>query len=287
VAALATQTRTLEELQMRRIVAVLGLIALGTSACATIMHGTTQEVGFSSSPTNGTVTVDKVPIGTTPVVAKLKRGNNHVVAINLNGYAPYESTLTKGTSSWVWGNIIFGGFIGLGVDALTGGLYNLTPVQIQAPLVRQDAQSTQGAAVLQAALGVSSTAANPSSPSKSRLEATKPTIGNPASVESSEGLHAQASIGQPVSEEERAAAAQAFEDGKAYLGRHEWVKAEQSFQKAVLHDGSLAKYHAALGNLMMTLHRWVDAEASYSAAVLIDVDNPEYRRLLKEARARR
>jgi hypothetical protein len=38
---------------------------------------------------------------------------------------------------------------------------------------------------------------------------------------------------------------------------------------------------------MMLLHRWVDAEASYSAAVLLDVDNPEYRRALKEAKARR
>jgi hypothetical protein len=102
-----------------------------------------------------------------------------------------------------------------------------------------------------------------------------------------EGLHSQANIGAPRSEEERQAAIEAFEDGQRYLGSHEWTKAEQSFQKALLYDGSVAKYHAALGALMMTLHRWVDAEASYSAAVLIDVDNAEYRRLLKEARARR
>jgi hypothetical protein len=106
------------------------------------------------------------------------------------------------------------------------------------------------------------------------------------STESS-GLHAQAGIGAPLTETDRVTAVRAFEDGSTYLGAHEWAKAEQSYQLALLHDGSVAKYHAALGALMMTLHRWVDAEASYSAAVLIDVDNAEYRRLLKEARARR
>lgn len=98
---------------------------------------------------------------------------------------------------------------------------------------------------------------------------------------------AQATIGAPASEADREAALRAFGDGNAYVGSHEWEKAEQSFQKAVLFDGSVARYHAALGSLMMLLHRWVDAQASYSAAVLLDVDNAEYRRLLKEVRARR
>jgi len=103
----------------------------------------------------------------------------------------------------------------------------------------------------------------------------------------SSATRGQATIGAPLSEADRDAAVRAFEEGNAYVGSHEWAKAEQSFQKAVLLDGSVAKYHAAMGSLMMLLHRWVDAEAAYSAAVLLDVDNPEYRRALKEARARR
>lgn len=101
------------------------------------------------------------------------------------------------------------------------------------------------------------------------------------------GSWSQALIGAPRSESDRAAAAQAYAEGRAYVGSHEWVKAEQRYQQAVLFDGSVAKYHAELGSLMMLLHRWVDAEASYSAAVLLDVDNAEYRRQLKEARLRR
>ena len=39
----------------------------------------------------------------------------------------------------MWGNIIFGGVIGLAVDAMTGGLYNLTPEQLTTTLAKQSA----------------------------------------------------------------------------------------------------------------------------------------------------
>jgi hypothetical protein len=110
------------------------VLALSLSACATIMHGSSQEVGISSTPTSATVTVDDKELGKTPVVAKLKRKQNHIVKINLDGYKPYETTLTRKTSGWVWGNIVFGGLIGLAVDAGTGSLYKLTPEQVAAQL---------------------------------------------------------------------------------------------------------------------------------------------------------
>jgi hypothetical protein len=101
------------------------------------------------------------------------------------------------------------------------------------------------------------------------------------------GTSASASIGAPQSETDRVAARQAFVEAQAFVGNHQWAKAEESYQRAVLYDGSVAKYHAGMGTLMMTLHRWVDAEASYTAALLLDVDNAEYRARLKEARSRR
>ena len=129
---------------MRRIVFRAGsvvVVALAAS-CASIMHGVHQEVGISSTPTNATVTVDNKPLGNTPVIANLKRGDNHIVKIELAGYMPFEATLTRKVSGWVWGNVLFGGLIGLGVDALTGGLYNLTPDQISGQLAHQGASAT-------------------------------------------------------------------------------------------------------------------------------------------------
>ena len=98
--------------------------------CATIMHGTSQQVGLSSSPSGARVSINTKPIGVTPIFANLSRGDNHIIKIDLEGYLPFEMTVTRKVSGWVWGNIVFGGLIGLVVDAATGGLYNLSPEQI-------------------------------------------------------------------------------------------------------------------------------------------------------------
>lgn len=127
---------------MRYLAAIAALITL--AGCATIMHGTKQDVGVSSTPTAAKVTVDNAPLGNTPIVANLKRGDNHIVRVELAGYQAFEATLTKKTSGWVWGNIVFGGLIGLAVDAITGGLYSLTPEQISATMVKQSATTTRG-----------------------------------------------------------------------------------------------------------------------------------------------
>jgi len=100
------------------------------------MHGTTQQIGVSSSPSGAKVTVNGQQKGKTPVILDLKRGENHVLKIELDGYLPYETTLTKKVSGWVWGNVVAGGLIGLAVDAISGGLYNLTPEQVQANLAK-------------------------------------------------------------------------------------------------------------------------------------------------------
>lgn len=108
--------------------------SVAISGCATIIHGSTQPVGLSSSPTGAIVYVDGAKLGSTPVNLELKRNANHVVKFELDGYAPFEATLTRGLSGWVWGNIVFGGLIGLAVDAVSGSLYKLTPEQLQAEL---------------------------------------------------------------------------------------------------------------------------------------------------------
>ncbi len=109
------------------------------SACASIIHGTHQDVGISSSPTNAAVKVDGNIVGNTPVNAKLTRKDRHIISIEMPGYQPYETTFTRGVSGWVWGNIAFGGLIGLAVDAIDGGMYQLTPEQIHAEMRSQNA----------------------------------------------------------------------------------------------------------------------------------------------------
>jgi PEGA domain len=115
------------------------LSALTLASCATIIHGTGQEVGISSTPTGAAVWIDNAEKGDTPLVTKLSRKDNHVVKIQLAGYQPFEATLTRGVSGWVWGNVAFGGLIGLAVDAISGGIYKLTPEQISGTLATKSA----------------------------------------------------------------------------------------------------------------------------------------------------
>jgi hypothetical protein len=123
---------------MNRIIAGCVAVVL-LSACASIIHGTRQDVGVSSSPTGAQVVIDNAAPAKTPYIAKLSRKDSHIVKISMDGYAPAELTLTKSVSGWVWGNLVFGGLIGLAVDAMTGGLYNLNPAQLQSTLAKQGA----------------------------------------------------------------------------------------------------------------------------------------------------
>jgi hypothetical protein len=104
--------------------------------CASIMHGTTQDVTVMSNPSLAKVTVDGLNVGRTPVVAHLSRSANHVMSIELEGFEPYQTALTKEVSGWFWGNILFGGLVGIAIDALDGGMYALTPEQLQAEMVQ-------------------------------------------------------------------------------------------------------------------------------------------------------
>lgn len=104
------------------------------SSCATIMHGTRQSIGISSYPSNASIWVDRNFVGTTPMIVEMSRKDNHIVQIELEGFLPYEATFTRQMSGWVFGNIIFGGVIGLAVDAISGGIYRLTPEEVQAEL---------------------------------------------------------------------------------------------------------------------------------------------------------
>ena len=118
----------------------LALLSMGLSilsSCATIVNGSHQSIGIVSQPSNAAVWVDRTYVGTTPLIVEMSRKDQHFVQIALDGFEPYEVTFSRRLSGWVFGNIVFGGFIGLAVDAISGGLYMLTPEQLQVELQSQ------------------------------------------------------------------------------------------------------------------------------------------------------
>lgn len=131
---------------MKRAVksAIVASIIISVVGCATIIQGPTQKVGISSVPGGASVSVDNKPLGVTPLFADLKRGETHVVSIELPGYEKTQLTLTRSVSGWVWGNIVFGGLIGLAIDAISGSMYKLSPEQLSAELRKTDAPAVTG-----------------------------------------------------------------------------------------------------------------------------------------------
>jgi len=119
---------------LEKICSGLVFSALLTS-CASIVSGTHQEIRVNSTPSGAVVKVDNAISGQTPTILTLSAKESHQVRIELAGYKPYEVALTQKTNGWIFGNIFFGGLIGIVVDMNTGAAYALTPNKIDAQLI--------------------------------------------------------------------------------------------------------------------------------------------------------
>jgi hypothetical protein len=127
-------------------------ICTALSGCATIVHSGPRSIPVSSSPAGAKVSIyDRsnalVMTNTTPFFAQLPvkygyfKGQNYRLEFELPGHAPAVVNLNSSVSGWYFGNLAFGGLIGmLIVDPLTGAMFNLTPDKIEQPLAPGQAQ---------------------------------------------------------------------------------------------------------------------------------------------------
>ncbi|MFP3868507.1 MAG: SHOCT domain-containing protein [Desulfobacteraceae bacterium] len=105
------------------IFVALGLI----SGCATIIHGTTQEVAITTDPSEADLVVDGRERYKSPAKITMKRKEDHMVEVTKDGYQKETVNIKSVLSGAVAGNIIAGGLIGWGIDAASGGQYRLVP----------------------------------------------------------------------------------------------------------------------------------------------------------------
>ncbi len=115
------------------LIAVL-ILALSGSGCASIVHGSSQEVSIVSEPSGAEVWIDGEKVGKTPVTPNLKRKRAHQVVIRKKGYQEEHRILHRVLSGAVAGNILAGGLIGWGVDAVTGAQWRLVPETLHVEL---------------------------------------------------------------------------------------------------------------------------------------------------------
>jgi len=112
---------------MRKLLflAAAGTFACFFTGCATIVKDDSQPVAFSSDPQGATISINGIPRGTTPTTIMVKRSRKkQMIQYDLVGYKSEIFPLDKSVAGMTFGNIIFGGLIGVGVDIATGKATN-------------------------------------------------------------------------------------------------------------------------------------------------------------------
>jgi hypothetical protein len=115
------------------------LIALLVSGllvgCASIVSKSKYPISVNSNPSGSKITITddsgmSVYEGTTPAVVKLKSGKGYFkkatyqVRFEMEGYGARIMPITHKLDGWYFGNLLFGGFIGLLiVDPISGAMF--------------------------------------------------------------------------------------------------------------------------------------------------------------------
>lgn len=116
-----------------RLMAILGLSL--TSACASIVTGTSQTVAVTTEPSGAACTLKRGDtivgiVNTTPGTVRIDKSKDSIVVLCMKeGHDEGSETLTSDFQGATLGNILIGGVIGLAIDAGSGAL-NKYPEEI-------------------------------------------------------------------------------------------------------------------------------------------------------------
>ncbi|MDB6058695.1 MAG: hypothetical protein JWO95_2539 [Verrucomicrobiales bacterium] len=133
-------------MQLKKLLNSAAFVALSIviSGCASIISGTNQTINITSVPDAADVKIEKLTIaenytafeGKTPAKATLPRKGSYLVTVSLAGYQKAQIPLDPGMNGWVWGNLLFGGLVGVVIDSSDGAANKLNPDEIKVNLVR-------------------------------------------------------------------------------------------------------------------------------------------------------
>ena len=108
---------------MKRFLVVASAALL--SGCASIASGTTQQIAITSSPAGATCDVSRQGLSLqkliTPASAFVQKTKYDIsVECSKSGYQNATQVNKSGVEGWTFGNLLFGGVIGLGIDLASG-----------------------------------------------------------------------------------------------------------------------------------------------------------------------
>jgi hypothetical protein len=128
---------------MKSFLALIAITLL--SGCASIVSSDKTAVVVTSDPSGATFKVANeegkiVHTGTTPVTLNMQSHGGafdpeaYTLTFSKPGYDDKSYLLEAESNEWIWGNLVFGGLIGIVVDTSTGAAWEL-PEQADVDLV--------------------------------------------------------------------------------------------------------------------------------------------------------
>ena len=137
---------------MQKLVGAVALtvVAMSLGACATVTRGTKTAWEVKSEPPGAAVkTSNGFSCDSTPCAIKMKRKSEFTATITKDGYRPLDVKVTNkigsGGGAGMAGNVLVGGLIGVGVDATSGAMLDLTPNPVVVTLEKLPAQTVAAA----------------------------------------------------------------------------------------------------------------------------------------------
>jgi hypothetical protein len=133
----ARRTSLVSTYMLMRISLSLPVVLVLLSGCASIVSKSSRPVTITSSPIGAKVTISKssgvpIQVGETPMTVTLETSNGfftkakYTVEATKPGYQTSSAVISADLNGWYFGNIVFGGLIGLLiVDPATGAMWKL------------------------------------------------------------------------------------------------------------------------------------------------------------------
>ncbi|PYJ32046.1 MAG: hypothetical protein DME88_12550, partial [Verrucomicrobia bacterium] len=122
---------------MRSVLLCLPVVLI--TSCATITRGSHDKLTVLSEPSGAKVVLSSGEKGVTPTKFVKSRRDSFTVTVSKAGYVPQtvnvESKVSATGGTAMAGNVIVGGPIGAGVDAVSGAYNSLYPNPVSVRLV--------------------------------------------------------------------------------------------------------------------------------------------------------
>jgi hypothetical protein len=131
---------------MRNLCLFLPLFVL--ASCATVTRGVHEKIKVLSEPTSAYAELSSGERGLTPVTFLKRRKENFDVTVSKPGYitqtVKVRSNFSPTGGGAMAGNLIAGGVVGVGVDAVSGASLSLYPNPVVVHLVPQSKPVNRG-----------------------------------------------------------------------------------------------------------------------------------------------